>query len=87
MFLFTDMKDFKPEDLSSPPMLSQFSMEEIREMKFTDAYKKVPSHSQAVERFVALTSIAGANAIGNSSYLYFRHDDLKSYTFVFVLWA
>lgn len=40
-------------------------MDDLRNQNFPSDYKMVPCHSQHVERFVALTSIAGANAIGN----------------------
>ena len=61
----TDLKN-QPLELASPPILDGFTMEDLRNMNFSPGYKKVPCHSQHVERYVALTSLAGANAIGNS---------------------
>ena len=60
------MKDFQSNQLASPPILSGFSMDDLRNQNFSSDFKMVPCHSQHVERFVALTSIAGANAIGKS---------------------
>ena len=48
----------------SPPMLRDYSIDDIRSRNFSDGFKKVPSHSQHVERFVALTSKAAEHAIG-----------------------
>ena len=59
------MKSYQAKDLASPPILAGFSMDDLRNQNFSDHYKKVCNHSQHVERYVALTSLAGANAIGN----------------------
>ena len=67
------MKDFQSNQLASPPILSGFSMDDLRNQNFSSDFKMVPCHSQHVERFVALTSIAGANAIGKSSFAYCVH--------------
>ena len=58
------MKDYQAHELAAPPIFSGCSIEDLRNQNFPEDYKRVPCHSQHVERFVALTSIAGANAIG-----------------------
>ena len=63
-YLLIDLKDFTYEDMSSPPLLNGYSIEDIANQNFRVDLKNLPNHSQHVERFVALTSIAAANAIG-----------------------
>ena len=50
--------------MSSPPLLQFYSMEQIENLDFGPDFQNLPSHSQAVERFVYLTSKAGENAVG-----------------------
>ena len=51
-------------EFTSPPILNDYSIEEIRNQSFTPGFNSTPCHSQNVERMVALTSIAAANAVG-----------------------
>ena len=45
-------------ECASPPILADYSINQIRELAFEDSFKKIPCHSQHVERFVYLTSLA-----------------------------
>ena len=59
-----DFDEFDMIDVCSPPMLRDYSLDDIKNRNFSEGFKKVPSHSQHVERFVALTSKAAENAVG-----------------------
>ena len=59
--------DFTEGDWCSPPLLSTFSIDEIKNLQFNRDYDMIPCHSQHVERFVSLTSLAAENAIGEDN--------------------
>ena len=59
-----DFDEFGMIDVCSPPMLRDYSLDDIKNRNFSEGFKKVPSHSQHVERFVALTSKAAECAVG-----------------------
>ena len=59
-----DFDDFTSDLICSPPILKDYSIDEIRNLKFKEGYKKVPSNSQHIERYVALTSKAAEYTIG-----------------------
>ena len=60
---FEDLVDFK-HYTSSPPLLQDYSIDEIEAMDFKDEFKLIPLHSQHVERFVYLTTLAHLKSIG-----------------------
>ena len=62
-----DFKQFKPSLYSSPPLLRDHSLQDIKTKNFDDDIMKVPAHSQHVERFVYLTSQAGLYARGEEA--------------------
>ena len=49
---------------SSPPILRNFSIDQIRKTEFGPDFEKIPCHSTNVERFVSLTSQSGQYAVG-----------------------
>ena len=59
-----DFDDFTPDMICSPPILKNYSLDDIQNLNFKESYKKVPSNSQHIERFVALTSKAAEYTIG-----------------------
>ena len=59
-----DFKHFKPSLYTNPPLLKNHSLQDIKTKNFDPDIMKVPAHSQHVERFVYLTSLAGENVIG-----------------------
>ena len=59
-----DFNEFDEYDVCSPPILRDYSIDDIKNCNFSEGFKKVPSHSQHVERFVALTSKAAECAVG-----------------------
>ena len=59
-----DMDEFDYIDVCSPSMLRDYSIDDIKSQNFSNGFWKVPSHSQHVERFVALVSKAAEHASG-----------------------
>ena len=62
-----DWSRMKPRDITEPPLLRKYSDEDLKafsEGKINLEMSKIPCHSQAVERFVALTSSAASHEIG-----------------------
>ena len=51
-------------DYSSPAIFSKYTIEEIEKNQFDDDFWKIPTHSQAVERAVYLTSQAAEAVVG-----------------------
>ena len=51
-------------EFTAPPILSEYEIEEIKNLQFKDSFQKIPCHSQTCERFVAWTSEAALNTIG-----------------------
>ena len=62
-----DFSKFGPNEFCSPPLLSNFSIDEIRNLKFDRDYDMIPCHSQHVERFVSLTSKAAQTVTGEAN--------------------
>ena len=62
-----NFKDFELFQMCSPPILKEYSIDDIKARNFTQDFKKVPAHSQHVERFVSLTSEAGKHAVGQEN--------------------
>ena len=62
-----DFKHFKPSLYTNPPLLKNHSLQDIKTKNFDPDIMKVPVHSQHVERFVYLTSLAGENVIGQEA--------------------
>ena len=62
-----DFSNFLPDEFCSPPLLSNFSIDEIRNLKFDRDYDMIPCHSQHVERFVSLTSKAAQTVTGEEN--------------------
>ena len=62
-----NFKDFDLFEMCSPPILKEYSIDDIKARNFTHDFQKVPAHSQHVERFVSLTSEAGKHAVGHDS--------------------
>ena len=60
-----DWNNYKPRMLTSPPILSEYSIQDIKTKNFGKDLLMVPCHSQHVERFVYLTSLAGQNVVGH----------------------
>ena len=63
-YTMIDLRKFTPRQFASPPLLRDYSMEAIKEMKFEDNFWRIPCHSQSVERWVANTTMAAKCAIG-----------------------
>ena len=62
-----DWSKMKPSEITEPPLLRKYSDEELKQ--FSEGLielemSQIPCHSQAVERFVALTSSAAISEIG-----------------------
>ena len=51
-------------EFTSPPLLDDYSLEDIKNHNFNDLFGCIPCHSQTVERFVSLTSQAATSTIG-----------------------
>ena len=60
---YTELLDFKDFN-SSPPLLQDFTMDQIQNLEFGEDFKKLACSSQAVERIVFLTSQSGQHAVG-----------------------
>ena len=58
-----DVKHFNSE----PPVLKDYTIEDLRSKNFSQDLLQVPSHSQHVERFVYLTTQAGQAVIGQEA--------------------
>ena len=52
------------DEFSSPPILSKYSLDQIKKKEFEDDFFRIPCHSQAVERAVFLTSQAADKMVG-----------------------
>ena len=63
-YTMVKIDDFDEHEVCSPPILRDYSIDDIKNCNFSEGFKKVPSHSQHVERFVALTSKAAECAVG-----------------------
>ena len=60
-----DLTQYKPvQEFVSPPILNPYSIEDIKQMNFSDNFKCIASHQQHVERWVANTSQAAKYAVG-----------------------
>ena len=59
-----NMDEFDYIDVCSPSMLRDYSIDDIKSQNFSNGFWKVPSHSQHIERFVALVSKAAEHASG-----------------------
>ena len=51
-----DFTKIKPSHFTSPPLLRNYSIEDLQTQNFTDGFNKIPNHSQHVEYYVSLTS-------------------------------
>ena len=64
---FWDLIDLDNIDLTqfvSPPILSDHSIEDLKNKNFHDDYLKICCHSQHIERLVGITSEAAKNVVG-----------------------
>ena len=52
------------DEFSSPPILSKYSLDQIKKKEFEDDFYQIPCHSQSVERAVFLTSQAAEKMVG-----------------------
>ena len=67
------LDSYKPRHYCSPPLLNKFSIEDIKAKNFGNGgFLSVPCHSQAVERYVYLTSKAAESVVGQDK----RHQKL-----------
>ena len=60
-----DFDQYKPRMYTSPPILNEYSIQDIKTKNFGKDLLMVPCHSQHVERFVYLTSLASQNVVGH----------------------
>ena len=68
-----DLHQFIPvREFVSPPLLDSYSIQDIKAMNFSDNFKRIMSHQQHVERWVANTSVAAKYAVGQER----RHEFL-----------
>ena len=54
-------------EFTSPPLLNDYTLEDIKNHNFNEAYGSIPCHSQMVERYVSLTSQAATSTIGQEN--------------------
>ena len=59
-----DIDEVDEMDYSSPALLANFSIDQIKKNEFDDDFWRIPCHSQAVERAVYLTSQAAETVVG-----------------------
>ena len=59
-----DFKMYKPSLYCSPPLLRNHSLQAIKTKDFDPDILEIPAHSQHVERYVYLTSLASQSVIG-----------------------
>ncbi|KAK5649767.1 hypothetical protein RI129_000796 [Pyrocoelia pectoralis] len=69
---YVDLIDWQTCEITSPPVLQNFSVEDIEQLVFSDSEKMVeltsfPCHTQAVERCVKLVSEASLSVIGSGA--------------------
>ena len=66
---YDELIDFEkvPVEFTSPPLLQDYSIEDIKNHNFNELFDSIPCHSQTVERFVSLTSEAATKTVGEDN--------------------